>query len=151
MNLLDPEYLKPDVLRRAFELYCDGLHPASAPYIWEEDTHDIGLDGRFNLSLLGRYIEEAFRLDQIAKLKPTAHAGEIESILLGYCAEPRSCLEEARFIAAVKGALALAPHEVRLVVRVLKAPLQRDSVSSAARRISSARAGLCVGIPVAEG
>lgn len=116
MNLLEPNHITPDVLRRAFALYRDTQMPMNAPHVWEEDDYDLGLDGRFNLSLLGRYIEEAYRLDVIARLKPEAHPEQIEPVIRLFVAFERSGVETERFVKAMKCALGLKRHQVDALI-----------------------------------
>ncbi|UTC28819.1 hypothetical protein MARCHEWKA_03070 [Brevundimonas phage vB_BpoS-Marchewka] len=139
MNLLDPTHITPEVLRRAFALYGDSVHPAHAPHVWEEDDHDIGLDGRFNLSLLGRYIEECYRLDCVARLKPTASAEEIEIVIRLYVASERSGVEFDRFVRAMKCALDLKRHEVEALVKAVGQKVCTENTIEIARDISEWR------------
>lgn len=140
MNLLDPNHITPEVLRRAFGFYQDAVHPALAPHIWEEDDYDIGLDGRFNLSLLGRYIEEAYCLDCVAKLKPDAPAGEIETVIHLFFKHERTGFEADRFILALKSALALKRHQIDRLIKIVGRKACSDLTIEIAKEIAAERA-----------
>lgn len=136
MNLLDPTHISPEVLRRAFALYRDTVLPARAPHVWEEDDHDIGLDGRFNLSLLGRYIEESYRLDLIARLKPDASAEDIEEVVRLYGEHERTGFETDRFVRAMKVALGLKRHQVEALVKAVGKKVCAEKTIEIAREIA---------------
>lgn len=139
MNLLDPNHLTPDVLRRAFALYRDTQMPMGAPHVWEEDDHDIGLDGRFNLSLLGRYIEESYRLDVIARLKPDAHPEQIEPVIRLFVAFERSGIETERFVQAMKCALGLKRHQVDALIKRVGQSVAEENTVEISREIAEWR------------
>ena len=140
MNLLDPTHITPEVLRRAFSFYRDSIHPAHAPHVWEEDDHDVGLDGRFNLSLLGRYIEEAYCLDCVAKLKPGAPADEIEAIIRMFGSREHTGFETDRFVVAMKCALGLKRHEVDRLMREVGQKVCQEQTRVLAQEIAARRA-----------
>lgn len=139
MNLLDPTYITPEVLRRAFALYRDAVLPARAPHVWEDDDHDIGLDGRFNLSLLGRYIEECYRLDCVARLKPTASAQDIEAVLRLHVAHERTSMESDRFVRAMKAALGLKRCQVEALAQAVGKRVCAERTVEIAQEISAWR------------
>lgn len=120
MNLIDPHSITPEVLRRAVELYCADIHPATRPYHWTDDDNEMGLDGRFNLSLLGRCIEEAILLDAVTHLKASSAISKIERVVRRQMTVEHSRLEYDRFIKALATALGKSVGETEAFIRPIR-------------------------------
>lgn len=126
MNLIDPNTVTPEVLRRAVSLYCAAVHPGSCPYFFDDGDNDMGIDGRFNLSMLGRFIEEAIVLDAITTLKPSCDISQVERIVRLQMSVERSRPEYERFITALSSALALNRVRTEALIRPIVRTLGAD-------------------------
>ena len=133
MNLIDPHTITPEVLRRAVDLYCESVHPAHCPFHWNDGENDMGLDGRFNLSALGRFIEEAVVLDAITGLKSSSDIAQIERIVRLQFSVERTRLEYDRFIKAFSLALALDVVQAEALIR----PITRAMTAETAQAITN--------------
>ena len=136
MNLLDPTTITPEVIRRALILYQAEVRPGARPFLFEDGGNDLGIDGRFNLSMLGRFLEEALLLDACALLKPDCDVEDLERIVRSYAETEHTRAEHERFMAALKTALGMKRHEVQGFIDLIRQQMTREEN----QRLDEARA-----------